>query len=371
MSYFLCILIYYTNLEYMSYYKVAINELEFQVFVGILNKKLHYILSDSEGQQCVSIVATNESPSKYYLSKVAYKPACAIGCTLEKGASTVLMIKALLLFIVGRDNRVEEIHFYDTSKFDCVLAGDDFTIEVPLHTHNFILFGKTWYQRQFNAEFADNALSNELELADRMLETKVRLKSDPASKLLYSIDNDEPLSSNWEYRNVLKECHSIIKNANDITYRQLFYDIFSTKGLIAEKFGASISCSLYYSFESKLINEFKIIDLDGAEMVLKRHIIEGYLEHIIVSENTNPKHTLSNTMFRYTGGSAREVPYYREYGKGTRKKKTVKQKKPGWIRMVTYHDDLLFNPKYMRRTRRANPKRVRLNTPKISFGLSG
>jgi hypothetical protein len=355
----------------MSYYKVAINELEFQVFVGILNKKLHYILSDSEGQQCVSIVATNESPSKYYLSKVAYRPTCALGRTLEKGASTILMIKALLLFIVGNDNRVEEIYFYDTSKFDCVLAGDDFTIEIPLHTHNFILYGKTWYQRQFNAEFADNALSNELELADRMLETKVSLNPGPASILLYSIDNDEPLSSNGEYSNVLKECHSIIENANNITYRQLFYEIFSTKGHIAEKFGASISCSLYYSFENKLISEFNLIDLDGAEMVLKRRTIEDYSEHITVSENTSPKHALSNTIFRYTGGSIREAPHYREGGKGTRKKKMVKQKKPGWIRMVTYHDDLLFNPKYMRRTRRANPKRVRLNPPKISFGLSG
>lgn len=66
------------------------------------------------------------------------------------------MIKGFLTFLIEKEPELQTILFYDTSTFACNFLNDDYSFDISLPYHNFIVYGKTWYERSLNATIKDN-----------------------------------------------------------------------------------------------------------------------------------------------------------------------------------------------------------------------
>jgi len=331
----------------LKYYKLKYNDLEFQIVAGIQYGKKHYILLDISGNECVSVNINKNS--KLYLSKLKYRPTCAVRQHMERGESTIIMLKGLLHFVMQHEPTHSTVYFDDVSVFDCILPGEGYTITISLALHNFIVYGKTWYQRHFQAEVNDPILKKQ------MAKSVVKLNSTITNNKLYttirsgilndirSIEDYKPYETLGE---IVEEC---FQSALSIptSWMQLYTNLFGSNGLVSMRLGKNYGCALLYTFV-RLVPLFKLPEFIGMPMKISREAIEAYDSHIEIVEDLSPLHI-------YRGGNRLDsikpsYPYFREYN-GTRKMRDIKPLKP-YYTLLRYFADLDHGRKKQRKTRR-------------------
>jgi hypothetical protein len=92
----------------------------------------------------------------------------------DSGYGIRYMIKTIFKIVKDRYIHIDTFEFDDESKIKCILNGSN--NEISLAHYSVALYGKTWYERNFNAELKDN---------DDKIKYKnaVKIFSDPTKKL--------------------------------------------------------------------------------------------------------------------------------------------------------------------------------------------
>jgi hypothetical protein len=303
----------------LKYYRLTYKGLTFQIVTGIILGKKQYILRDTSGNECVNVSVDDEN--KLYLSTLQYRPACTVDHPMKKGESTIIMLKGLLKFVIEHEPQHESVLLYDISEFDCALVGQEYTITISLPRNNFILYGKTWYQRHFQAEITDKVLREQMDKSLIKLNELVKnndLYNDILSKIQTILKRNKYPKS--------KELHLVINTCFEnalvlpTTWMKLFYDIFSSDGFLSLNMGKSnnYSCTLFYHV-GMLFNIFDIPTFIDIPMKLSSDTIKSYDGNVEYEEDKSPA-------IIYKGGSKtiRSYPYYRDYGHGiTRKMRSL------------------------------------------------
>lgn len=320
------------------YYKLKYNALEFQVVTGILWGKQHYVILDASGNECISVYIDEDDT--LLLSYLKYRPTCSISHDMSNGESTIHMIKGLLKFVMEKEAKYDSIHFEDISTFDCILPGKRNTIQISLPFFNFVVYGKTWYERHFQAEITYELLKTD------MLNSLTKLNATIENSRLYTKILSETLkrinrSKYSSYKRlgvIVNECFESAL-ASKYKWIDLFHSLFTKNGIVSRTLGANYSCALFYSIDD-LFYEFNVPNFKRIPMKLTREIINSYPGTLDINEDKEPIHI-------YRGGNIFHMlsyPYYREYGKGTRRLNTIPPLEP-YISLPRYFQ-------YLRRTRK-------------------
>lgn len=275
-----------------EYYKVNIDDLEFQILKLTSDKSTQYSILDSKGHDCVHIVIqTRRGESRTYLSQVTYRPTCKMFGLMERGLSTVKMVKALLIKVI-KDTKLNKIYLKDKSEIDCILPDEETVVlKVSLGMLSFIIHGKTWYQKYFGANVLNETTSSKMEVANKLLESIV--SADEGRKLLELIDDELKYYPEKMWIVDLEDNVSkIIKSNIDKSWRILLSELFSHSGTLSRKMKANIGCLLFEILNSFLIEKFNLPDLKNLNMYITRETILAYPEaHIEIEKNDAPIHT--------------------------------------------------------------------------------
>lgn len=123
---------------------------EFDVRVSPVSGKKEgdVMISDSD---CLTVhIEKSFSDNTASIDYIQYNERCSLFEPMKKGSGTQEMVKSVLslcrkLFGVSR------FTMSDTSKFMCVPQGNIEPGEVELGIHNLLVYGKSWYERKFDA----------------------------------------------------------------------------------------------------------------------------------------------------------------------------------------------------------------------------
>lgn len=328
----------------LKYYNLKYNDLRFQVVSGIILGKKQYILRDISGNECVSIGINEEN--KLYLSSLQYRPFCSIDRPMKKGESTITMLKGLLKFAIENEPSQDSIYFHDISEFECALPGEGYTINISLPYNNFILYGKTWYERNFDAVFINQRLKNRMEISLEKLNKIVKkdeLYDDILDQILEVIkDQNYP-----EYEKLNRVIHHCFEMAliQSSRWMSLFYELFSSDGTLSKQMGRNnnYSCTLFNSTRD-IYYTFNIPTFTYVPMKLSRATIERYHGDIEYTEEISP---ISIYKGGYKINPYFSYPYYRDYS-GTRKTRNLKKFKKSY-NIKRYFDELQWKHKKTRK----------------------
>jgi hypothetical protein len=107
------------------------------------------------------------------LSQVYYDKGCTIDEDFERGVDTRLIIKLLISFIHHYLPHITKIKLSDKSTRTC-----DNSVEIKLYQFSYIIYGKTWYEKNFNAYLEDDYLKYFSEKAEKFQAKKKELSWD-------------------------------------------------------------------------------------------------------------------------------------------------------------------------------------------------
>jgi hypothetical protein len=284
-----------------TYYLLHTDEYIFQILQTDDFGKRAYVLLNDEGKACVSVNVKNAS-TELYLSRIKFYKTCAVNKCMERGESTLRMVKALLRFLAEKED-FEKITFIDTSSFDCLLVEDEddsnifmkstpLTIQISLSFHNLTIYGETWYMRSFGATLSNNHVYELLQESIKKLRSTIIEKDDFYIRFHENIMRTRAATEVTSFQNVLSFMLELLDAyVNLDTWMNYFFEIFSGHGLVAKKYGSQYACSLYYMFDNAVNTMFQIpFECDTLEMEISRTTILKYPELSRVEENKSPKH---------------------------------------------------------------------------------
>jgi len=148
-----------------KHYHVKVGNYKFNISVyvkdqrGIYQQYTVYVGGTKKG--CVEITGSTEpidemykriiDHTKAYISHVTYAKTCSLEKELEKGLGTRIMLKLALSFVKKHFN-VAEFCLQDASNFACNNRW------ISLAHYSIALYGKTWYERYFNARLPQDKI---------------------------------------------------------------------------------------------------------------------------------------------------------------------------------------------------------------------
>ena len=274
-----------------KYYTIELNEHKFQIQI-IHKEKPQFVILDMKGHRCIDIyVQIIADEPRLYLSQVLYRPSCTIGKVMDRGTGTVNMIKALLITVMKQTD-FDKVFLRDKSTIDCIIPPDNTsTIPISLPTLHFIIQGNTWYEHYFNAQHVDLAKKEAIDISNKMLLDPI--KKDILDKFIEVIVREQDYYDGKWYSELMKVA---IKYMNDsfeknMSWRRLFYELFSKYGVIAKELGSNRSCMLFQTLEEIITTEFKIPCISNLRMYITRDTIMKYPEwNVKLNINDSPVH---------------------------------------------------------------------------------
>jgi hypothetical protein len=248
------------------YYTVKTESGNFQILDEIKDNIQYFRIIDRNGKDCMQIRhMMNESPPELVLSGVSYKPNCTMHMDMESGKPTRDMIRALLVLVMKTVKSVPDIAFLDQSSFDCLAMDGQHVFEINLCLHNFILYGKTWYERYFGAIPFYTEDTPKMAESNQLLEqsyTNISFEQFIKEALRYT--------SNADWVTVIRE--KIVKPYNEnqsLSWRSFFKTIFNR---------SDIACNLYEELRPYIQHNFIKFPFNEFHMRIERSIIESYSE---------------------------------------------------------------------------------------------
>jgi hypothetical protein len=304
------------NIQNEKYVRATLNEYTFQI-LDYQEGSRHFIrLIDRHGKDCIHMYYDDieDEDVELTLYGLSYKPTCLIGRDMHNGKPTEYMIKSLLIYAMKELPQFTTITFKDTSHFDCILPEDKGVVEIDLPTHNFFVYGKTWYERKFGAKiYQTPVIERKLRIANERLHAYIDIPFKEFQSSVFDRSKINRISRDW-YKSVRKDITELY--SHDKTWIAFFYDLFSkdSDAFITKKYGTQVSCVLFYSCKKELITLFDINDLQGYDWYISRETIESYDEYSKISymvdldpehkkprENIHMKHKLNALL--HWGGS--------------------------------------------------------------------
>jgi hypothetical protein len=157
---------------------ITANGKEFVIYENILERdgKVHFHTFKLGGDysDCIngSIVYDDNTGLPIYgkLSHAEYDAECSIGSTLNKGIGSILMIKTFIRYIHEKYPIITQFKFDDMSHIECATEENiarsiasgrprkrgSHIIPMTLPYLSIAYNGKTWYEKNFNAEYTDS-----------------------------------------------------------------------------------------------------------------------------------------------------------------------------------------------------------------------
>ena len=299
---------------YDKYFRIVVNGIQFQLLHNIQGSKHIYAVLDSKDVECIRITVDIDDPeTELFIGSLSYCPDCALDKSLPRGEGTVAMIKAALIFVM-KQTEMDFVTLTDDSSFDCELPDDDALINIELYTHNFLIYGKTWYQRKFGA-VPDDKLEIERERERDMEISLDNLHKPLPNDFKYIWPNHLSTNlkhNNWlvAFRDEMKELYETKKSEWDsLTY---FHEIFG------KEFKENVHCAIFKLLEPHLRKYYNIPNFKMTQWKIERSAIESYPEFTEIVENVEPLHVKrNNDEARFT-----YIPNFTVGGKRTRKNGT-------------------------------------------------
>lgn len=277
------------------YYVIETDTYSFQLLVTYDFGKKQYIIVNSAGKECISVIVKVER-NELYLSMLRFNEECTLHYSMARGSATIEMMKSLLRFI-SQQEIFSKVSFIDTSEFECLLSQNDeapYAIPIPLAFHNITIYGKTWYERHFQATIADSEIHKRVEQSIEQLHTIIQ-KDSIYFRFERNLSTIVHRTESTRFRNVLVHVVELLSIAvQNVSWMNFFYDIFGPSGSIANKYGTSYSCSLYYTFDAA-VNELFLIpfECNSMPMEITLESIMSYPDIKSAKENTHPTHLKS------------------------------------------------------------------------------
>lgn len=276
-----------------EYYRTTIDGIQFQIYFQQIGNIKYYQIIDKRGNDCVRISMDMGDPEReLFMGGLSYKPSCSLDITLPRGNGTVSMIKAALIFAMKMNPELQYIVFSDDSHFDCMIPGESTYISIPLHTHNFIIYGKTWYQRMFGAVPADNGRWT------RQIEPSLEELHKPLPDHFHDLwaihtSTISKRTDGWVFdaKEDMQATFTTMKS-NGATCMEYLHAMFSKESLLFKNYGEHVPCSIFYLLMPKLMDMFNVPQFQMTQWKIERTTIESYSEYdsFVVSKNENPSH---------------------------------------------------------------------------------
>lgn len=174
------------------------------------------------------------------------------------------------------------------------IPNEKYTIPINLSFHNLTIYGKTWYERHFNAIISDSEVSKQVQNSIKNLEVLVD-NNTIFKRILKTIESSRNTTESIPLINLLNDVvelmhQSIQKN----TWIHLFGDLFSSTGKISQKYGKSFACSLYYTLDAAINQLFNIpFECESLPMEISIKTVLTYPEIIELGINEYPTHKKS------------------------------------------------------------------------------
>lgn len=259
-----------------------------------------YVLLDSNGKQCMSVNVDERT-----ISMIQYRQNCPIADVMEHG-DTIEMVQSFLRFLAEKET-FTTISFVDTSTFECLLESnndtDAFDILISLPFHNIIVYGNTWYQRHFGAYISDPAIRKLVEDAITRLQTPI--DETMTSRFQKAIKQTITQTESLRFRQALQY---MLDSMHDTTWMEYFSDMFGSHGSLSKKYGKTMACSLYYTYDTAIIELFDIpFECRSLPMEIRLDTIQRY-PNVRIQENTEPPHKKG-----WSGGKTRRAKRLPKY----------------------------------------------------------
>lgn len=275
-----------------TYYIIQYNDIQFQVLITYDFGKKTYIILNSEGKTCVSAQVSSIHETELYLSMI-------LNTQMDRGADTVSMVKALLRFLLQNET-FTKISFVDTSTFNCELFdtsesnGNDMSITIPISLthHNISIYGKTWYERHFNAYVSDASVRELMNASVSKLQSNI-CANETFIRIQKAIQHTIESTESTQFKTVLYYVLELLDEylASSEPWMNFFTNIFGASGNVANIYGSNFSCSLYYTFDAAVNELFSIpFECESLQMEITKETIMTFSELNNVYENKTPLH---------------------------------------------------------------------------------
>jgi len=341
-----------------EYYRIVVNDISFQLYFQQLGERKCYHIIDSKGNDCVRISIDMGDPEKELLmGGLSYRPSCALETTLTRGSGTISMIKAALIFAMKINPELDYVVFSDDSHFDCVIPDELTHITIPLHTHNFLLYGQTWYQRMFGAVPADNGRWT------RQIEPSLAELYKPLSTVssLWNIktSNISNVTDGWVF-DIKEEMRTAFEAMKSTEARCIDYlrAMFSKESPLAKRYGENAPCSMFHLLMPKLVDYFDVPQFQMTQWKIDRSTITSYPEYnSIVSRNDSPIHKKRRNTYKNSSRLSylfNNMPsYYTIGGRKSYAKHRMSRKYGGLYGYLSYPKHERVGGKFTVKNRRA------------------
>lgn len=188
-----------------------------------------------------------------YLYKIRYDEVCSLDNQFTRGADTQFILKFLLTYLSKTYPSVKKLAFNDASARTC-----NHGVPVSLASMQFILTGKTWYQKHFSAYLEGRDIQNFTRYYDDYTRQK---KLTDWNMIIYRIDNLPSLGID------MQTLEQIYNQTN--TWEEFF-------SYISNMIGIGEFCEFIYPWLDKFIKSFLKHELMGFQymMPVKEYPIE-------------------------------------------------------------------------------------------------
>jgi len=230
----------------------------------------YFTIYNNKGQYCIRIKKDIEEPNKIYLQHLNFFESCSKNKSLMRKTGTVEMLLSILQYIHIFYGKELKYIFQDNSSI--TILGNN----LKLNLIYILLYGQTWYMKNFNAFSTSEEFNINLQIINEYLDNNKDSLSKFFRKSFESIV--PPVESNSEINNennnileniILQDFIDIISNNNNtITKRHVWQNIkkiykssSSSRDflqLLYKKYGMSIFIILnYYEYYRYISNKIE------------------------------------------------------------------------------------------------------------------
>ena len=276
-----------------TYYTVSLEKHNFVIYENKREKGNHSIhIIDANGSDCVRLDHSGLAESnEITLSGLGFKPICNLSNDLNAGAGTRLMIKSMLIFTMKYNPVYDMVLFKDDATFECHLDRN-VSIKIHLNLHNFVCYGKTWYERYFGATPLEEDDFQKMDTSRQLLSNTFEGKSfnlfwSESISRIRSMSDEMFIAARESIESFYEKCQS-----EHATWQQLFYNLFAREqdAFIYSKFGQTFACILFLEMRKYIKDTFIKYGNHDLHMQITRATIESYPEfnETSIQQTTTP-----------------------------------------------------------------------------------
>jgi hypothetical protein len=177
----------------------------------------YFTIYNQNGNYCIRIKKDFEEPNEIYLQHLNFFESCAKNKSLMRKTGTIEMLLSILQYVSNFYNTELKYIFQDDSSIN--ILGHS----LKLNLIYILLYGETWYMKNFNAYCLSEEFNINLQIINEYLNTN---KDNLTNFFLKSFEYNSENNNNIIENVILEEFINLIsKNNRTITKKQVWQDI--------------------------------------------------------------------------------------------------------------------------------------------------